>query len=205
MPKRKATVILASASKRSRSGRARGRLFALSNFDSKDNSRIMRTKLSVPGAIATALGVITTVIENSDVTTSVDWSSYDALYDEFRIIAHEIKIYCKVPNDPIATAICDQVVMVYDDDDTTALTSFGNGTSYTNHSLFPAVWSSGRAIRRVFRRPVSGHLTSVPWHDMASGGTYPGSIKFYAAGLNAGATTYLTYTSTYYVEFRGRR
>ena len=158
------------------------------------------TTVSTSGA-----GVINASISMDPSSVSnTDWGDVSGTYDEFRVLGARLRITSLVPN---ATATADGLVVVcFDNDSSSALTTFTQGQQYNTARIFPALFQSmsGKMLTYVWYRPTSGRESAIPWIDVASSSNSPGGILFYATGL-ANSTAYLAYTVDLLCEFRGRR
>jgi hypothetical protein len=157
-------------------------------------------------AVSTSgVGVINTVINmDPSLVSGTDWADYSTTYDEFRVLG----VKCQIVSTQqfSVTAVNAAAVVIYDNDDTTALTGFNEGRQYSTHHVISAVMMhpQGRPWAATWTRPTSGQLNSIPWIDIGAPTTSPGAIKFYAGGLTVSASYFVVMTD-FYVEFRGRR
>jgi hypothetical protein len=185
--------------------RADNRYQIISRFNTlSDNQMIFKQRLVQTGSIATsAIGVIPQVLGMNPAGTT-EWSSLSALYDEFRVLA--IRLYLIPVQQGTVTNLNGSVVIVYDNDDSTALTTIGGALEYDNAVVASAIWyqTTVKAQSVEWARPTSGGNTAVPWVDVAAPSGSNGSIKFYSSALTA-STTYYSYNLEYFIEFRGRR
>lgn len=136
--------------------------------------------------------------------SNTDWSDYNTVYDEFRVLGVRIKLMSTSPNTTSANE--GLVVMVFDNDSSSSLSSFTTGQQYNTAVIFPSIFQStnGRMLERTWYRPTSGRQTAQVWYDVATPSSSPGGVLFYATGLTA-STQYLAYAVDLLVEFRGRR
>ena len=171
------------------------------------DQKIVKMRLTRSGVISSnGLGVINTVIA-TDPSNSSEWSSAAALYDEFRVIGTRIKLVSKQQYS--VTAATDLVVVCYDNDDVTALTSVNQGLEYANSHVFNAVFTHNAPTREdqdcaliyTYLQPTSG--IPISWDDVSNPTTLKGAVKFYSANLT-NSIAYLVYSQEYFVEFRGR-
>jgi hypothetical protein len=126
------------------------------------------------------------------------------LYDEFRVLAVRLAV---VPvQQGSVTAANTLGAVVFDNDDSVALTSLVAALEYDTAHLLSAIWYQNNAspTRYTWERPTSGNNTSIPWVDVGTPSGSNGSLKFYFAGLT-NSTAYIVYNVEYFVEYRGRR
>ncbi len=174
----------------------------------RDN-RIYRHRLTYDRAgSSSAIGVMNTVV-SMDPSASPEWSTFSALYDEFRVMGARINLISKQQGS--VTALNDAVVICYDNDDSAPMASLAEGTAYNNFHLFPAIWyqnalGENRSAVLAFsaRRPNAGNNSSIAWIDVGNPGSSEGSFKLYAQGLT-NSTQYLAIVIEWFIEFRGRR
>ena len=171
------------------------------------DNKIVRMRLTRSGVISSnGLGVIASVL-TTDPSNSSEWASAAALYDEFRIIGTCVKLVSKQQYS--VTAATDMIVVAYDDDDVTALTSVNQGLEYSNSHVFNAVFTHNAptgdnqdcALKYTYLRPTSGD--PIHWEDVSNPTTLKGAVKFYGANLT-NSINYMVYSQEYFVEFRGR-
>ena len=176
---------------------------------SVQDSRIFKERLTWSTTIASnAGGVINTVI-SMNPSSSAEWASFQALYDEFRVVGIRLRLVSKQQFS--VTAANDSVAIAYDDNNTTALTSLDAGLQYDTSHLMPAVFthSATGGLNQetcptfIFMRPKQGGNTAVNWIDTGFAVNSLGGVKFYAANLALSANYYIC-SVDWYVEFRGR-
>jgi len=137
-----------------------------------------------------------------DPSSAVGWSEISTYYDEFRVVAAKLKIYCTAPNS--ITRISDLCCVVFDNDDSGALTSTGQAYAYSDKMLFPSVFvnpQEGYEFSAV--RPASNG-SPVPWIDAQSPFSSLGAFKFFSETLDVTTTIVRVYFE-YFLEARGRR
>lgn len=140
---------------------------------------------------------------------SAEWTTNTQLYDDFRVMGIRVRLISLQQYS--VTALCTPVVIAYDDNNSSALTSFDAGLQYNTHHLFPSVFQQSAfgavnkdcCLEYVFMRPTSGKDTPVTWADTSSPALALGAVKFYGGSLTA-STNYFTAIVDYYVQFRGR-
>lgn len=193
-----------SARMTTKSGRNQTAMLVRQFNSQTDNQHITRQRLVVSGGLATAATtIINTTIPMSPTGTS-EWASFIALYDEFRVLGVRLTM---VPlQQGSVTTLNGSIVVVFDNDDTTALTSYNAGLEYDTARPFSLIWyqNQGKLFQQAWSRPTAGANTPVIWTDVAAPTTQPGSIKFYSSGGTA-STSYINYNLEYFIEFRGRR
>jgi hypothetical protein len=164
------------------------------------DNRIYRRRLVAATSIITDVvgthqGVIT-----MDPSSATDWSSCSSLYDEFRVVGIKITLASTQTN--TITKLTNLGVMVYDNDDVTALTTYGAALDYQDHFYFPYLPIG--LLSKSWSRPSSGKSTAVEWSDIGAPSTSKGSVKFFADNLTA-SQNYFTVVIEWAVEFRGIR
>jgi hypothetical protein len=180
----------------------------LSRFNiapSQDNS-IYRFRLSQQGSgtkIASNGATVVNAVLTMDPSSTGDWASYASIYDEFRVIA--VSYNFTPTQQGSVTSIVQPIVVCFDNDDSSALSSYNQATEYPTHHVISSVFQATAEKPSIFltwSRPTSG--APIPWLDVGAPSTSLGSIKFYGDSLSAG-TQYFSGIIYYYVEFRGRR
>jgi len=174
-----------------------------------DNNQIYNQRLITSYTITTSAGGTINTVDGNNPSGANEWASLIALYDEFRVVGVRIRI-CPVQTGSVVN-INMPVVIVYDNDDSTALTSVGAGYEYDTAVITNAIWTAnqncgmnGNLLELAWARPTSGRNTAIAWVDVAAPGGSLGSIKWYATGLTA-TTTYFVVWKEFFLEFRGRR
>ena len=176
---------------------------------SVQDSRIFKERLTYSTAIASnGAGTINSVI-SMNPSSSGEWASYAALYDEFRVVGIRVRLVSKQQYS--VTAANDSVAIAYDDNNTTALTSLDAGLQYDTSHLLPAVFahSATGGLNQetcptfVFMRPKQGGNTPINWIDTSFPVNSLGGVKFYGTNLNISINYYIA-SVDWYVEFRGR-
>lgn len=166
------------------------------------NALVEKRVIYLSGSISTSSADFFTVFNNTGISGASDWSSFSALFDEYRIVAVEMYLFSIRSNIVLSDTLNKIAVAVYDNDDASALSSVITALEYDNHLIFPTVWTSGKIFRKKWLVPNSLNAP-IPWYDIGSP-TQPGSIKMASQG-NTVSVAYLDYIVKYYVEFRGRR
>jgi hypothetical protein len=171
----------------------------------RDNNLIYHQRVVNSGTLASA--AVTGVI-NAQITFNpsgaAEWTQLSALYDEFRVVGVRMSLIPAQIN--TVTNAQGILVMVFDNDDATALTSVNSGLEYDTCHVLQAIWDPTRADACQYRwaRPTSGNNTAVVWCDVATPTQSVGSVKFYSSVLTV-STLYISYVVEYFIEFRGRR
>jgi len=172
---------------------------------SRDNNLLYKIRLVNSGTLASA--AVTGVI-NAQVTLNpsgaAEWSSISTLYDEFRVCGVRMSL---IPNQVNTVTNAQGIlVMAFDNDDATALTSVNSGLEYDTCHILQAIWEPKSASADQFHwaRPTAGNSTAITWCDVATPTQSVGSVKFYSSVLSV-STLYISYTVEYFIEFRGRR
>jgi len=181
------------------------RLFA----PSTDNQRIEKVRLVYNSTLSSTVGgfIIGTLSMNPNAGS--EWSSYAALYDEFRV--RGIRISLISSQQYSVTAKNGTVRIVFDNDDSVALTSLSAALEYDTCQIIPSVFShvvktenKSPALQLAWARPTAGKATAINWIDVATPATSPGSIKIYSDAVTV-STQYFEYVLEFFCEFRGRR
>jgi len=176
---------------------------------SSDNQHITRQRLIVTGTITSNAGGVVNAVINMNPSGSSEWSQVSALWDEFRVIWVRVRL---VPRQQFSvTAVNTLLSVVYDNDDSVALTS-GNAaaeydTAHFTGTVFSQVTSQENKDNTQtysWARPMSGKNTAVVWVDIANPAGSTGSVKFFATGATA-STSYFDYVFEWFTELRGRR
>lgn len=166
------------------------------------DNRIYKRRLALVGTITSdAVNRINTVI-TMNPSTSNDWASVSALYDEFRVVGCRLQLVSRTQN--TVTLASNAVFVLFDNDDTGVLTSYDEAANYQNSSIIPALFNNAHTYKFKYARPSAGMETSLPWSDIATPATSLGAIKMYADTLSA-TTNYFSYMIEWAVEFRGVR
>lgn len=175
---------------------------------SVQDNRIYAVRLTFQQLITSnGLGIINTVC-NMAPNGSSEWSINASLYDDFRVMGMRARIFSLQQFS--LTALNAPTVLAYDDNNSTALTSFDSGVQYNTHHVFPAVFSHtivpidrDCCLEYLFMRPTSGSQTAIVWTDTSNPTNAVGALKLYASGVS-NTTNYFTITYDWYVQFRGR-
>lgn len=158
---------------------------------------------------SSALGVINTVISmDPSGLAGAEWTSMANLYDDFRVKGIRVRLSSKQQYS--VTAQTDMVVICYDNQNLTALTSLNDGLQYSTSKVFNAVWTHSTTgenrdscLTFSWARPTAGKNTAISWTPTSSPGSDLGAVKFYSVNLTA-STTYMVAAVEYFIEFRGR-
>jgi len=166
-----------------------------------DNT-IYRKRLTVMSDIASnGVGIIANTL-TMDPSGSSDWTSLASIYDEFRVVGCKLTLVSRQQNS--VTAGSNAIMVVYDNDDSLALSSYAQACEYQNVHMIPAIWNDHFAYKFKFSRPSAGKETALPWTDVAAPSASPGAIKMYASTLSV-SINYFIYMLEWAVEFRGIR
>ncbi len=167
-------------------------------------SRIVKTVLAIQGTVTSSAGGVISGAFGMDPSGSAEWSSYAAIYDQFRVLGGILKLACAVPMGN-STAVNTIVAFCFDNDNSTTPTAYSGVTTFAEVTEVPALWSGG-AIKQIrFKRPKTGNVmqTQQQWYDEASPASSPGGLKFYGNGAS-NSTLYYSYILEYLVEFQMR-
>lgn len=171
-------------------------------LDGQHGNQIHRGRCIAAGTISSSAGGTISSVLNMNPSGYTNWASFAALYDEFRIVGLKLTLISKQAFS--VTAANGMGVIVFDNDDTTALTTINDGLEYDTRMIIPAVWANDRVFVKTFVRPNSGLSTNVPWIDVGTPASSLGSLKFLFTALSA-STSYLDYSIELAIEFRGSR
>jgi hypothetical protein len=175
----------------------------------EQDNKIIRIRLTDDNLISSnGVGVVNKVI-TMDPSTSVEWGSSSALYDEFRVMG--VRVYLFSRQQGSVTAATDAMVCAYDNNTSAALASLAAGCQYATSHKFNAITyhqATGRenadsALVFSFVRPTAGKDTSIAWVNTAVPANSDGSVKFYGANLT-NSINYYSYVVEWFCEFRGR-
>jgi len=149
----------------------------------------------------TAIGTLNGTIP-MDPSSAVGWNEVSTYYDEFRVVGARLQLYCLAPNS--ITRVADLITVVFDNDDTSALTSTGQAYSFADKMIFPSVFLNSRD-GMVFSAVRPTNKTSpIPWVDVQAPASSLGAFKFFSETLDV-TTNILRAYFEYYIEVRGRR
>jgi len=169
-----------------------------------DNQHITKVRLQRVGRInSTVAGTIASVFVN-DPSVSSEYASYQALYDEFRVVGVRFHL---ISLQQFSVSAGNAVAAIaYDNDDVVTPTSQNYVLEYDTAKIFSAV-GTHNALKpwvMAWARPTSGGNTAITWVDAASPASSLGSTKMYVTNLTV-STAYFDYVQEFFVEFRGRR
>lgn len=167
-------------------------------------SRGLSTSLKGSGYIKTSLTVINSLTMNGsgaylayismDPSAQSEWSTYAALFDEFRIVTtavHFIPVYA-------GSSTAGSLIVAYDNDSLVTPGSQTDVITYQNYKC-DALY---KGLTYLVRRP--NVTSSAYWVDVASPSSSSGSV-LYSIGYSSPSTVTCQVITTYHVEFRGRR
>jgi len=168
---------------------------------SQDKTLVKATIHGNAAYASSAGGVIdTNITMDPSAVGSTDWGDFSSTYDEFRVLGVRITVASVQSNN---TALNTLVAFAFDNDSSGNPGSFSVVRQYSTCKLLPAIWTT-KPISITWWRPTRGAETTIPWYDVATASSSPGSIPLYASGLTA-TTTYLALAVDFFCEFRGRR
>jgi len=98
-------------------------------------------------ATTAASGLLTSTLSVDPSSNATEWASLTALYDEYKVISGEFHFglvgRCQAPGTSGLT-VDSNFVVVFDPNDPNSLSSWRNGTEYSQHlSLFPTLITAG--------------------------------------------------------------
>ncbi len=158
-------------------------------------------QLGIYGSVASSAGgVISTVFSaGSQATSSNDWTSYQNLYQEYRILSMKVTL---VPwnknNQPTASALA-PVLSITSRDSATALSTLADTATYDSVMIHDPSTRFSRTIKMDGVDEATWTLTSTT--PAAAGTLY---VKLYSSG-NVASTTLYDYLTICVVQFRGRK
>lgn len=165
---------------------------------------IQNVRITSNGIISTnAVGVITKTIDFNP-SAATEWANFTSIYDEFRVRAVRLSL---VPyQQGSVTALNGTVVVAFDNDDNSVLTSLDAATVYESARIMSGVWYSnqGNIKQLTFARPTAGDHTSEIWYDCGAPATAVGAVKMYSSAMST-SLQYFTYVMEYFIQFRDRR
>jgi hypothetical protein len=158
----------------------------------------------------TLAGTVSSAAVTGNINTVVNlrpdfmdgWGGIYPLYDEWRLVGAQIKVFCAQQNS--LTVLSVPTIVVYDNDDgASALTTVTGALDYRVKMQFASIWDNNRfptlrANCYSAADPNSGRL----WATTATPLANPCSFKFYANG-GTPSTQYIQYTVEAVVQFRG--
>lgn len=150
--------------------------------------------------IATSAGGVINTINTLAPSSFSDWSSLAALYDEWRLLGVKIRIQSLLT---YSTGVAHgDVICVFDNDDnSTALTSYGNGLDYTNRCIHTTNKPTATTFEAT-KYSIGDPSTGSSWATTGAPTSNPCSLKLYADSISA-STTYLSLSISIVVQFRG--
>ncbi len=167
-------------------------------------NRVTKTLLCINGTLSSNGSGVMSGAFGMDPSGSAEWSSFAAIYDQFRVIGGVLKLASMVPNG--STTVSNSIVaFAYDNDSAATPTTYGQIMQFAEITDVPACWTSGAIKQIPFRRPfLRGQPQSqFVWYDEATPSASPGGLKFYGSGLS-NSTSYWSYILEYVVEFQMR-
>lgn len=164
------------------------------NPKSRNEVSIIRTNIvSSSAATSSGAGVIATTFTTNPNGTN-GWSSWVALFDEYRVLALELKFVPLWHTLPTGVA-GGTLLMVVDHDSVAALSSFNNACNYESLKT----GSIDRPMTHTYR--LDGTLESNFINTSSPTGLQ--GVKVYANGLS-NSTQYGNFIGTFLIEFRGK-
>ncbi len=167
------------------------------------STSISRTRLSIEFPLHSSGGG--TIFSSHPITVSGigEFSAYQAIYDEYRIMGGLITIASTTPLVTSSSSPENGLVHIcYDFNDASPPTAVVDVLNFGNRRSFQAISTSLEPFRYSFVVPVTGGSTAVPWTGTATTPVF-GSIKIGVGGLTA-SRAYFDCVLDMYVQFRGR-
>lgn len=161
---------------------------------------LVTTQVNFYGSVtSTAGGILNTVWDSwSQLSNTSDWTSFQALFQECRILSMRVTL---VPwnkfNQPTTSALA-PVISVLDRDSAAALTSLNGSISYASAQVHEPSMQFSRVIKMGDTAEATFTAT-----NSSPGSTDRLYIKVYSAG-NVVSTTLYDYYTELVVQFRGR-
>ncbi len=158
-------------------------------------------QLGLYGSVASSAGgVISTVFNaGSQATSSNDWSSYQNLYQEYRILSMDVHLEPWNKYNQPTTSALSPVLSITSRDNATALSTLADTATYDTVEIHPPSSSIRRVIQMDGVDEATWTLTSTT--PAAAGTMY---VKLYSSG-NVASTTLYDYLTILVVQFRGRK
>jgi len=162
---------------------------------------VYTTQLNIINAVSSGgTGVINTVFDSvNQAQGATDWSSFAAIYNEFRVLSMQIELTpWNTYNNP-STTILAPLYTVEDRESNTAIGSLATVAGYDSFKVhMPSV--------KVIRTMKMNASDEANWTDT---GSTPGAsarmyIKLFSTG-NTASTTFYDYADRLMVQFRGRK
>lgn len=133
----------------------------------------------------------------SQVTSCTDWSAYASVYQEYRVVAMEVRWLNRYNSTYTATAAPGFGAMsVWHIPTVPTAVSIDEVVQNSNHKL----WNTGQRLTMEWR----ARGTEEMQFTSTAGSSSHGGIQVYAEGCSA-STLYGTWILTFTVEFRGRK
>lgn len=158
-------------------------------------------QLGLQGSVASSAGgVVSTVFAcGSQVTSSNDWTSFQALWQEYRVLSMKVMFRPWNKNNQPTTSALAPVLSVTTRDNSTALSTLSDTATYDSVQIHSPSTEFDREIKMSGIDEASWTLTSTT--PPAASQMY---IKLYSSG-NVASTTLYDYLTIIIVQFRGRK
>ncbi len=158
-------------------------------------------QLGLYGSVASSAGgVINTVFNaGSQATSSNDWTSYQNLYQEYRILSMSVQLEPWNKYNQPTTSALSPVLSITSRDSATALSTLADTATYDTVEIHPPSTQIKRIIQMDGVDEASWTLTSTT--PAAAATMY---VKLYSSG-NVASTTLYDYLTILVVQFRGRK
>lgn len=180
----------------------RGILTLYKNVDTQEMDQRRFTLHYQVTASSAGTTILNTVIPMTSAS-SVDWGLVSGYYDEFRVLG--IRLHFISLQQFSVTAANAVLYVCFDNDDSTALTSYNQAIPYCDKRIMSTVMvhPAGKVPNITFVRP-STASSPIPWIDVGASTSSLGAVKLYADSLTA-SIPYLNIAVEYFIEVRGRR
>ncbi len=191
------------------------------------SQKVLRITLPVSFSFVNTAANTVAVAAAVDLTTSVEWTNLQALYDEYRFISGKTCWQALTPSAGVTPDV--MPVMAWDPVDSTVLTNTRNGCELKHHKLYSFPNNSGGNGVVIGDRPMtfvyapvkrsamesvainsSGNITAAPgmWKSLPTAGSNAapdGYIKMYWTNGTAGLSAVVVGIHYWTVECRSRK
>jgi hypothetical protein len=169
----------------------------LTAVDEKDNSQTYTHRIALVQAVSGSVTGCQYNVALNSVSSGLDWSSFSALYDEFRVLG--ARLHYQPVNQYTANS---QPVSFYYDNDQTSVTPSSNVVAFS--------YANARAHTSNLRTTYDGIFAFTsdgpePWHDTLAPSAQLGVIGIFTSNSFGSSITIANSHIEFICEFRGRR
>ncbi len=168
---------------------------------SEGQNDVFTSQINNTGSIvSSAGGQITTVFDDySQTSTPTDWTSFQNLYTEYRILSMELEMIPWNKYNMPTTTVCPPVYSVLDRANNTPLGSIAQAVAYDSVEIHEPSTRFKRVVK----------MNSVEESQWIAIGSSPATaarfyIKLYCTGAS-NSTTYYDFVTRMVIQFRGRQ